>query len=149
MKIGVASDHRGWELKQEIISFLKTKGYIVFDYGTMSSQVVAYPDYGILLGEAVIKKEVDFGIAFCATGIGISIACNKVKGIRCAKVDTEAEATQARAHLDAQIIALNSSKETDLIKTIVLKFLTTKFSNLKRHQVRLQKIKQYEGEIEP
>ena len=81
MKIGIASDHRGYKLKE----FLKNHlDYEMIDYGTTSEESVDYPDFGISLGEAVAKGNTDLGIAICGSGIGISIACNKVKGIRCA-----------------------------------------------------------------
>ena len=89
MKIGIASDHRGYKLKE----FLKNHlDYEMIDYGTTSEESVDYPDFGISLGEAVAKGNTDLGIAICGSGIGISIACNKVKGIRCAKVSNKQEA---------------------------------------------------------
>ena len=83
------------------------KGYEVEDYGTLSTESVDYPDYGILLGEKVRDKVVDYGIAICGSGIGISIACNKVKKVRCAKVNNVREARLCRLDNDANIIALN------------------------------------------
>ncbi|MDD2489822.1 MAG: RpiB/LacA/LacB family sugar-phosphate isomerase [Bacilli bacterium] len=145
MKIGIASDHRGYLLKKEINDYLKQKDFQVMDYGTNDIKPVDYSDYGIILGEKIINKEIDYGIAFCGSGIGISIACNKVKGIRCAKVDNLKEAIQAREHLDANVIAISSEKELEEIKRIILTFLTTEFSNLERHNIRIDKIKKYEG----
>lgn len=77
MKIALASDHRGYKLKQELIEYLKTK-YEIIDLGTNSEESTDFPKYGILLGESIQKKEADLGIAICGTGIGISIAANKV-----------------------------------------------------------------------
>ena len=87
MKVGIVSDHRGVKLKSKLIDYLKKENIEVYNYGTDTLESVDYPKYGILLGEKVASHEVDFGIAICGSGIGISIACNKVKGIRCAKID--------------------------------------------------------------
>ena len=146
MKIGIASDHRGYELKE----FLKNNlnGYEVVDCGTNSTDSVDYPDYGIKLAEKVKNKEVELGIAICGSGIGISIACNKVKGIRCAKVSTIKEAEYTRNDNDANIIALSSETEKELSLEIVNKFLTTPFSHDERHLRRIEKIKKYEEENE-
>ena len=85
IKIGIASDHRGYTLKEQIIDKIANQ-YEIIDCGTTSIESVDYPDYAFKLGNLVADKDVDFGIAICGSGIGISIACNKVKGIRCAKV---------------------------------------------------------------
>ena len=89
MKIGIASDHRGFKLKELIKENLD---YDFIDYGTNSEESTDYPIYAFKLGEAVVNKEVEYGVAICGSGIGISIACNKVKGIRCAKVSNTEEA---------------------------------------------------------
>ena len=86
MKLAIATDHRGVEVKQNLIKFLESEGYNVIDYGTNSEESVDYPDYAFKVGEAVARKEVDYGILVCNTGIGMSIAANKVKGVRCARV---------------------------------------------------------------
>ena len=91
MRIAIASDHRGYEMKQELKKYLKNQNYEVLDLGTTSKEPVDYPKYGILLGETIKEKKADLGIAICGTGIGISIACNKVKGIICAKVSNKKE----------------------------------------------------------
>ena len=112
MKIGLACDHRGYSLKTKIAKYLTKKGYEITDFGTTSTSSVDYPNFAILLGEAVRDKEVDFGIAICKTGIGISIACNKVNGIRCAKVDNTSEAKHCILDNNANIIALNGEMPT-------------------------------------
>ena len=94
MKIGIVSDHRGYELKSKIIKKMKNIDFI--DYGTDSNKSVDYPDYAFKLGEKINKKEVDLGIAICGSGIGICIACNKVKGVRCAKVNSIKDAIYTR-----------------------------------------------------
>lgn len=144
MKVGIVSDHRGFETKQKVIKYLHDKGYNVNDYGTNSTEAVDYPDYGILIGTKVITKEVELGIAFCGTGIGISIACNKVEGIRCAKADNVEEAKQAREHLNANVIAINAGKELNEIEQMIEIFLTTPFSNIERHERRIEKLNNYE-----
>jgi ribose 5-phosphate isomerase B len=138
--IGIACDHGGYELKQKIIEELKE--YEFKDYGTYSTESVDYPLYAFKLGEAVANKEVEKGIVICTTGIGISIACNKVKGIRCAKVANVDEAKMSRLHNDANVVALNSKVENPI--EIVRTFLTTEFLNEERHIRRINQIKEYE-----
>lgn len=146
MKIGIASDHRGYELKEYLKSNLTN--YEIVDYGTNSTDSVDYPDYGIKLSENVKNKEVQFGIAICGSGIGISIACNKVKGIRCAKVSNVKEAEYTRNDNDANVIALSSEIDKDIALEIVKKFIETPFSNDERHMRRIEKITKYEEEHE-
>lgn len=143
MKIGIASDHRGYNLKKEIIKKLEKK-YDFIDYGTNSEESVDYPDYGILLGEKVTQKEVDYGIAICGSGIGISIACNKVKGIRCAKVSNKEEAKITRIDNDANIIAFTADMDIETAIDIIITFIETPFSNIERHKKRIKKITEYE-----
>jgi len=144
MNIGIASDHRGYLLKEKLLIYLYKKGYNIIDFGTTSKESVDYPDFAFLLAEAVNDKTIDLGIAICGSGIGISIACNKVKGIRCAKVDSIFDAKLARLDNNANIIALNGSMPSYKAKDIVDTFITTKFSGLERHQVRIDKISSYE-----
>lgn len=147
MKVGIVSDHRGFLLKGEISTYLRDNGYEVMDYGSKLEAEVDFPDYAFLLGQAIVNKKVEVGVAFCGTGIGMAIASNKVKGIRCAKVSTKEEAKQARLHLDANMIALSANHDIELIKEIILLFLKTNFSNLERYQKRINKIEEYEGVI--
>lgn len=145
MKIGIANDHRGYKLKLKLVDYLKKKGYEVTDYGTDSTVSVDYPDYGILLGEKVRDKEVDYGIAICGSGIGISIACNKVKGVRCAKVNNAREAKLCRQDNNANIIALNEKMYVFEAKDIIDTFLKTEYKEEERYQRRIDKISKYEG----
>lgn len=103
-----------------------------------------YPDYGILLGEKVRDKVVDYGIAICGSGIGISIACNKVKKVRCAKVNNVREARLCRLDNDANIIALNEKMHLFEAKDIIDVFLNTKYQKEERFQRRIDKITKYE-----
>ncbi|NCB42546.1 MAG: ribose 5-phosphate isomerase B [Clostridia bacterium] len=105
-KIALASDHGGFTLKEEIQKHLISKGFDVTDLGTNSEESVDYPTYGKLIGEAVASGEYPCGIGFCGTGIGISIAANKVKGIRCAVATTPFMAEMAKKHNNANILAL-------------------------------------------
>ena len=144
MKIGIASDHRGYKLKTKIISYLKSKNIEVIDYGTNSLESVDYPKYAFILSDAVVKKEVDFGIVICGTGIGISIACNKVKGIRCAKVSSIEEVIHTREDNDANVVAIGEGMDEELAFRIVDTFINTSFSNLGKHIGRINMIKDYE-----
>ena len=146
MKIGINNDHRGLVLKQTLTNYLENKGYNIIDYGTNSDNSVDYPDYAFKLGKSLQKKDIDLGIAICGTGIGMDIALNKVKGIRCAKASNEEEAILARSHNDANALALSAKISSDIAKDIVDKFINTNFSNDKRHIERIQKIKEYEND---
>lgn len=144
MKIGFASDHRGYKLKKELINELKKDNYEIIDYGTDSEESTDYPDYAFKLGENVAKKNVDFGVAICGSGIGISIACNKVKGIRCAKVSNKEEAEVTRIDNDSNIVAFGEKTSFDEAIAIVKTFINTESSDLEKHKRRINKIKEYE-----
>ena len=144
MKIGIASDHRGYKLKSKIVAYLQKKGVEVEDVGTFSTESVDYPVYAFKLSTSVVEKNVDLGIAICGSGIGISIACNKVKGIRCAKVDSVKEAKLCRLDNDANILALNGSMPTYKALDIVDVYLNTKHEHVERHDRRIQEITDYE-----
>ena len=144
MKIGIANDHRGYKLKTKLVPYLEKKGYEVSDFGALSTESVDYPDYGILLGEKVRDKEVDFGIVICGSGIGISIACNKVKGVRCAKVSNRKEAKLSRIDNNANVIALSEKLFLFEAKDIIDAFLNTKYEEVERFQRRINKITEYE-----
>ena len=144
MKIGFASDHRGYKLKKELINELKKENYEIIDYGTDSEESTDYPDYAFKLGESVTKKNVDFGVAICGSGIGISIACNKVKGIRCAKVSNKEEAEVTRIDNDSNIVAFGEKTSFDEAIAIVKTFINTESSDLEKHKRRINKIKEYE-----
>lgn len=140
--IGIASDHGGFKLKQKLIPYLEELGYTVIDYGTEVEESVDYPIYAFKVGEAIRNKGIKFGIVICTTGIGVSIACNKVKGVRCAKVDNIEEASLTRLHNDSNVIALSANNENAL--EIVKTFLETNFSNEERHIRRINLITSYE-----
>lgn len=145
MKIGIATDHHGVELKQILTDFLKSKGYNVIDYGTNSTEMVDYPDYAFKIGEAISNKKIDYGILLCNTGIGMSIACNKVKGVRCAKVSNNYEAKMTRRDNDANCIALSARMDISEIKEILVTFLTEDYANIDRYNRRIEKINNYDN----
>ena len=144
MKIGLASDHRGFQLKEYLKEALKKQNYEIIDYGTNSEESTDYPDYAFRLGESIQKKEVDFGVAICGSGIGISIACNKVKKVRCAKVDNEEEAKITRIDNNSNIVAMSEKVSKEEALKIVLTFIHTPFSDLEKHHRRVNKIVEYE-----
>lgn len=144
--IGIGSDHAGYELKEKIKKYLNELDYQVIDYGTMVNTSVDYPDYAFKVGESIASKGIQLGILVCKTGIGMSIACNKVKGVRCAKVDNVEEAYLTRFHNDSNVLAISSMNPNAL--EIVKTFLETKFSNEERHVRRINKISEYEEKHE-
>ena len=109
MKIGFGSDHGGYDLKLKIMEALsKEEGYELFDYGSFEGERVDYPDYAKKTADAVVNKEVDLGILFCGTGIGISLAANKVKGIRAAVCSEPYSAKLSKEHNNSNIIAFGA-----------------------------------------
>ena len=144
MKIALASDYRGYKLKQELIEYLKTK-YEIIDLGTNSEESTDFPKYGILLGESIQKKEADLGIAICGTGIGISIAANKVKGIMCAKINNEEEAKLAKEHNNANIIALSGKIPLEKAKKMIEIFINSTPNQETKYQRRINQILEYEN----
>lgn len=142
MKIGIASDHRGYNKKEKIIKYLKKMGYEVIDYGTNSEKSVDHPIYAFKLCENV-ENSVEKGILFCGTGIGMSIAANKVRGIRCAKVSSVREARLSREHNNANVIALSSSMSLLRTKKIIDTFLKTNFLNEEKYVKRNKMVDDY------
>ncbi|ATZ19057.1 ribose-5-phosphate isomerase B [Williamsoniiplasma somnilux] len=142
-KIYIANDHTAVEMKQVIINFLKEKGYKIIDLGTDEGNACSYSEKGIELGEAVAKDEGSLGIALCGTGIGISIAANKVKGIRAALIYEIQTAELARQHNNANILATGARLiANDKATKLVDAFLKTSFEG-GRHEERIKKINEY------
>lgn len=150
MTIGLGCDHGGYPLKAEILKYLNEHNYETIDYGTDSAQAsVDYPEYALKVAVAVRKGEVDRGILICGTGIGISIAANKVPGIRCALTNDTYSARMAREHNDANIMAIGARViGPGLAEDIVETFLRTGFSHEERHQHRVDLIHEIEKTIE-
>jgi sugar-phosphate isomerases, RpiB/LacA/LacB family len=145
MKIGIATDHRGVETKQEVTNYLNELGYTVVNYGTDTNDSVDYPLYAFKIGEAVVNKEVDYGVLICGTGIGMSIACNKVNGIRCAKVSNAFEAKMTRIDNDANVLALGHSQSMNELKEIIKTFFETEHPIEERHDRRISLVDKYNG----
>ena len=139
-RIVVGSDHAGFRAKETIKKYLQGAGYLVEDVGTHSEESVDYPDYGKAVGERVAGDKDSLGIAVCGTGIGISIAANKVEGIRAALAHDSLTARRAREHNDANVLALGGKVvgEDEAI-AIVQEFLAAQFAG-GRHQRRIDKI---------
>lgn len=144
MRIALGSDHGGLGLKNEIIKHLQAKGYELQDFGTNTSDSCDYPDYALKVAEEVAAKNFGFGILICGTGIGISIAANKVPGIRAALCSDTFSAHATREHNNANILALGERVVgKGLALDIVDTFLDAKFEG-NRHQNRIDKITQIE-----
>lgn len=146
IKIGIVSDHRGFNAKERLKEYFDEIDITIIDYGTNSSESVDFPIYAKKLGEAIQNSEIDFGIAICGTGIGMSIALNKMKGVYCAKVSNESEAILSRSHNDANVIAMSEEIDYDLMKKIVNSFITTPFSNINKYIRRNNMIKEIEND---
>lgn len=137
MKIAVASDHGGYLLKETVKKHLEDRGIEVLDLGTHSEESVDYPVYGKLCGETVANGEADLGVVCCGTGIGISIAANKVKGIRCGLCTSVEMAHLTKQHNNANVLALGGrTTQPELALAIVDEWLDTKFEG-GRHQRRV------------
>ena len=143
MKIGIANDHHGYKLKCKLRDYLEKKNYQVIDYGSDNEETVDYPDYAFKIGRGVAHKQIDYGILICGSGIGMSIACNRVAGARCAKVNNKKEAYLTRNDNNANVIAISGQLSFMQAKKIICTFINTKYSNLERHNRRLQKIDSY------
>ncbi len=136
--IAIGSDHGGYDLKVQVIKYLEEKGLEYKDFGCKDKSSVDYPIYGKAVAEAVANGECEKGIVICTTGIGISIAANKVQGIRCALCSETLSAKMTRLHNDANVLALGGAMVgTNLALDIVETFLNTPFSEEEKHQRRV------------
>jgi ribose 5-phosphate isomerase B len=144
MKIAIASDHRGFEAKRKLIPTLKQKGHDVQDFGCDSSASCDYPDYAVPAGMSVVDGAHEVGIMLDGSGIGMSVAANKVKGIRAALVHDEVTARRSREHNHCNVLCLGTDLLSEAqINKIVEIFLETNFAD-GRHTRRLEKIRQLE-----
>ena len=146
MKIGIAADHGGFDLKEDIKSWLLQIGYEVTDFGAFELDTNDdYPDMVIPLAKAVSAKQVERGIAFCGSGVGASIAANKITGVRAALINDHFSAHQGVEDDDMNLLCLGG-RITGVMaaKEYVLAFLQASFSGAERHERRLQKVKQLE-----
>ncbi len=145
MRVIIGSDHGGYDAKQIVIEYLTENQIDFIDVGCYSKDSCDYPEFGIKVGEIVKEKEGDFGIVICTTGIGISIAANKVKGIRAALCFNEKVAMMTRLHNDANVLALPGAYlNKEEIISIVKNFLETKFEG-GRHLRRVDIINSYDN----
>ena len=141
MKVAIASDHRGFELKKYIINKMKDVEFV--DLGTNSIESTDYPIYAFKLGEYVTNNNC-FGVAICGSGIGISIACNKVKGVRCARVSSIKDAIVTRDDNDSNIVAFSSAISKRKAVKIIRSFINEEFKKAPRHVKRINQINEYE-----
>jgi ribose 5-phosphate isomerase B len=140
IKIAIGSDHAGFELKEQLITYLRSHNNNVIDKGCFSLDRADYPDYGHAVANAVINNEVDFGVLMCGSGNGINMSANKHKGIRAALCWNAEIASLARQHNDANILVLPARYiSTEEAYKCLDDFLTAKFEG-GRHQARLEKI---------
>ena len=145
MKIAIGNDPAAGELKPVIIDLIKELGNEIIDVGVAAGEAVDYPIPGEKVGKLVASGEADLGVLICGTGVGISLAANKVKGIRAAAVSDTATARLIREHNNANVIAIGARiVGAELAKDIIKTFLTTDFSGEERHQRRIDLISDVE-----
>lgn len=136
--IAIGSDHGGFALKEQVIAHLKEQGYEVKDFGCYDTKSVDYPAYGHAVGKAVAGGACEKGIVICTTGIGISIAANKIPGVRCALCSEPHSARMTREHNDANVLAMGGGLIGPLMAfSIVDTFLNTEFSTEEKHHRRV------------
>jgi RpiB/LacA/LacB family sugar-phosphate isomerase len=144
MRVAIGADWVGVDLKSQLIAFLQELGHEVIDMGADSSQLNDYPDFAEKVGRAVVAAEADMGIVICGTGIGMSIAANKVKGVRAALCHDAFTVTRSRAHNDANVLALGAwVVSAPHAKELVELWLKTPYDG-GRHVPRLEKIRRLE-----
>ncbi|MBN2592014.1 MAG: ribose 5-phosphate isomerase B [Sedimentisphaerales bacterium] len=149
MKIAIGSDHRGFEIKQQIMAIASELGHECIDVGTSNNNPVDYPDLAYLAAKAVSNKQADRAILSCATGIGMSMAANKVDGIRAALCHDELSAQISRDHNDANVLCLSADQVgVVLLRKMVEVWLSTEFSG-GRHERRVRKIAAIEQGKDP
>ena len=145
MKIGIGNDHHGVHLKQVISTYLEQQGYEVINFGTDTTENVDYTTYAFQVGEAVRDQKIDYGVLICGSGIGMSIACNKVRHVRCAKVNNVHEVEMTRRDNNANVMALGETTPDDIAIEMVKTFLNTPFMNNERYQRRVKEIDNYDN----
>ncbi len=149
MKIAIASDHRGFAAKQQIKSILTQLGHEYLDFGAIDSNPIDYPDTAYLAATTVAKKQADRGILICATGLGMSIVANKIKGIRAVLCHDELSAQISRDHNDANVLCISGDQINEvLLRKIVEVWLNTNFAG-GRHERRVRKITAIEEGKDP
>ena len=145
MKIAIGCDHGALDMKNAVVKHLEEKGYEVQDFGTYTADSCDYPDFAAAAARAVASGECEKGIVLCTTGIGVSIAANKVKGVRCALLSDVLSARRTRLHNDTNVMALGAGiVGQNLALEIVDTWLGTAFSGEARHQRRIDKVMELE-----
>ena len=140
-KIGICCDHAGFELKEYVRGWLEAKGWEYKDFGTYSTDSCDYPDFAAAAAKAVASGECERGIVLCTTGIGVSIAANKVPGIRCALLSDVMSARLTREHNDTNMMAIGAGVVGEMLALEILDtWLETEFSHNERHQRRIDKV---------
>jgi RpiB/LacA/LacB family sugar-phosphate isomerase len=146
MKVAIASDHAGFLMKQDLAAYLKKSGYEVMDLGTNSQDPVDYPDFAEAIGRALLEGKAERGILICGSGVGASVAANKIPGIRAGLCHDHYSAHQGVEHDDMNVLVLGSRViGLEMAHDLVLAFLNAKFTGEDRHQRRLAKIKSIEN----
>lgn len=145
MKIAIGCDHGGFDMKEALAQYMREQGHEVKDFGSYDKSSIDYPDYIFPVGEGVARGEFDRGVVICTTGIGASIAANKVKGVRCALIADEYSARMTREHNDTNVVAFGANITTVIRAEEMLDiWLSEPFSHGERHQRRIDKISAYE-----
>ena len=143
MKISITSDHAGVELKEELVEFIESMGHSVKDLGPFNTDSIDYPDYAQKMCKTVVDKESDLGIAICGTGVGMSMACNKVPGIRASLCSESYSAKLTRQHNNSNVLCLGARViGVELAKDIVEEYLKAEFEG-GRHQRRIDKLENF------
>ncbi len=145
MTIFIAADHLGVEVKKELIKYLQKNNINVKEIGIPNQELDDYPDFAFKLGRLVNETENALGILICGNGVGMSIAANKVKGIRCVRATSVDDAFKGKNHNGANVIAIGSSLGMALTKEIIDTFISTKSASLDRYVNRINKIIKYEN----
>jgi RpiB/LacA/LacB family sugar-phosphate isomerase len=146
MKVAIASDHAGFLMKQDVAEYLKKNGFDVVDLGTNSQDPVDYPDFSEAIGRALLEGKAERGIVICGSGVGASVAANKIPGIRAGLCHDHYSAHQGVEHDDMNVLVLGSRViGLEMAHELTLAFLNAKFTGEDRHQRRLAKIKSIEN----
>jgi ribose 5-phosphate isomerase B len=146
MKIAIASDHRGFDFKRSIISYVRTLGHEPFDFGTHSRRPVDYPDYAEKVGLAVLEGEVNRGILICGSGVGVTVAANKIPGVRACLCHDIYSAHQGVEHDSMNVLVFGALVISEgLAEDLVSAYLKARFDHIPRHLRRIEKIEALEN----
>jgi ribose 5-phosphate isomerase B len=139
--IAVGADHAGFPLKEPVVKYLKSAGFEVLDFGTNSTEPVDYPDFAIKVGEAIKDGKAEMGIVLCGSGVGASVAANKIPGVRAGLCHDTFSARQGREDDDTNVLCMGARVVGESLALEILKsFVNAEFSKLERHQRRLNKV---------